>query len=343
MARSSASPSPAGPAARRASIKTELLCALGLLALATLACAGGGTNVQATVNAVDTAVQLTLVGMAPTGGAGTSVATSTPLAPPASTAGPGTATPSASATLFVPPTSTARSAATATPGASTPIPGSDQPLRPNGPLIHAVHRASAPVIDAQGNDWPGTLPDAIDQVVFKAAGFNGPFNQGSRFAMGWDANNLYLYVVVQDSVHVQTQHGENLFRGDSLELQFDADLAGDFADTRLSPDDYQLGLSPGDNRTTPEAYLWNPAGRAGVPSGINMASRAGSDAGYIFEAAIPWSFFGVSPTAGQHFGMALNVSDDDAPGTAIQQSMLSSVSTRQLLDPTSWGTLQLDP
>ena len=57
----------------------------------------------------------------------------------------------------------------------------------------------------------------------------------------------------------------------------------------------------------------------------------------------PWSFFTVTPAAGKHFGMALNSSDDDAPGTAIQQSMSSSVATRKLLDPTSWGTVQLDP
>jgi hypothetical protein len=162
--------------------------------------------------------------------------------------------------------------------------------------------------------------------------------------MGWDTGNLYFYVVILDNTHVQTQHGELLFQGDSLELQFDADLAGDFAATKLSGDDFQLGLSPGADRQTPEAFLWNPADRKGVPAGITMASRAGSDAGgYIFEVAIPWSFFGVTPTAGQHFGMALNSSDDDAPGTAIQQIMTSSVVTRKLLDPTSWGTIQLDP
>jgi len=105
-----------------------------------------------------------------------------------------------------------------------------------------------------------------------------------------------------------------------------------------------LGLSPGADRQTPEAFLWNQADRKGVPAGITMASRAGSDAGgYVFEVAIPWSFFPATPAAGQHFGIALNSSDDDAPGTALQQNMTSSVSTRKLLDPTSWGTVQIDP
>jgi hypothetical protein len=161
--------------------------------------------------------------------------------------------------------------------------------------------------------------------------------------MGWDNSNLYLFAAIVDNTFVQTQHGELLYKGDSLELQFDADLAGDFAAQELNSDDYQLGLSPGENRASPEAFLWNPAGRKGVPAGIAMASSANGAGGYNFEAAIPWSFFNITPVAGQHFGLALNSSDDDAPGTAVQQSMTSSVSTRQLLDPTSWGTIQIDP
>jgi hypothetical protein len=105
-----------------------------------------------------------------------------------------------------------------------------------------------------------------------------------------------------------------------------------------------LGLSPGENRLSPEAFLWNPNSRYGPAVGLSLSSRPTEpNGGYVFEAALPWSFFGVTPAPGQHFGFALNSSDDDVPGTASQQSMLSSVSTRKLLDPTSWGTLEIDP
>ena len=324
------------------SIKAQWLCPLAMLALAALACSGGGTNVQATVDAVDTAVQSTLGAMTqPAGGTpgpASTLPTLTTQTPPA-TLGIVTPTP----TFYAPPTP---ASPTKPPGGPTvtSAPGGDQPVRPNGPLLHAPHLSSPPSIDAQGNDWPADLPNSIDKLVFQAAGFNGPFDQSGHFAMGWDASSFYLYVVIADNTFVQTQHGELLFRGDSLELQFDADLAGDFAANKLSGDDFQLGLSPGDNRMTPEAFLWNPAGRKGVPAGLALASRASSDAGgYVFEATIPWSFFDVTPIAGEHFGMALNSSDDDALGTAIQQSMNSSVATRQLLDPTTWGTIQIDP
>jgi hypothetical protein len=310
------------------------------MALAGLACASGGTNVQATVDAVDTAVQATL-------GAMTQPAGSTPI-PSGTEAATRTAQPTLgiathSPTPYAPPSATVAGTSQPPAPTATPAPSGDQPVRPNGPLLHAAHLATPPTIDAQGNDWPAQLPNTIDKLVFQAAGFSGPFDQSGHFALAWDNSAFYMYVVIDDNTFVQTQHGELLFQGDSLELQFDADLAGDFDQNQLSSDDFQLGLSPGADRVTPEAYLWNPPGRRGVPAGIAMASRAGNAGGYIFEAAIPWSFFNVQPTAGQHFGLALNSSDDDAPGTALQQSMTSSVATRQLLDPTSWGTLQVDP
>jgi hypothetical protein len=39
--------------------------------------------------------------------------------------------------------------------------------------------------------------------------------------------------------------------------------------------------------------------------------------------------------------LVVSVSDNDAVGTAAQQSMVSSVSSRTLLNPTTWGTMVL--
>ncbi len=66
-----------------------------------------------------------------------------------------------------------------------------------------------------------------------------------------------------------------------------------------------------------------------------------STTGYTLEAKIPWSVFGLTPVDGARYGFALSVSDNDAAGTATQQSMVSSVSTRTLVNPTTWGTLIL--
>jgi hypothetical protein len=63
--------------------------------------------------------------------------------------------------------------------------------------------------------------------------------------------------------------------------------------------------------------------------------------GYALEASIPWTVLGATPVAGARYGFALSASDNDVASAAAQQSLVSSVRTRTLLDPTSWGTLIL--
>ena len=78
---------------------------------------------------------------------------------------------------------------------------------------------------------------------------------------------------VVDDVHVQTQLGEQIFKGDSLELLLDGDLRGDYADPKLSGDDFQLGLTPGEQKIGgPEAYLWYPKAKAGRPAAVTVAA-----------------------------------------------------------------------
>ncbi|MCC6188697.1 MAG: hypothetical protein IT318_06655 [Anaerolineales bacterium] len=303
--------------------------------VAGLAC-GGQPDINATVNAVGTSVELTLLAMTQPGGTTPAITPAPPSATPPATLGiePTAASPSPTGP---PPAITPPAAASATATLEAVV-------RPNGVLVHAQYRATAPTIDAQGEDWSAPLPNFIDQIVFRPENWSGPSDQSASFALGWDANSLYLIAVVSDDIHAQSEHGELLYRGDSLELQLDVDLAGDFQEARLNSDDFQLGLSPGSNRNNPEAYLWNPAERRGVPAGLALVTRAaGEGGGYVLEAAIPWSMYGITPSGGLRLGLALNSSDNDNPAAAEQQSMLSSVSTRTLLNPMTWGTLQLDP
>ena len=313
-------------------------CAASVLIAACLACGRSGPDVEATVNAVSTAVEQTVAALTPPGPQGGETAapgptgdTATPRPQDTAVPAPGTATDFAPPSLTPPPSD---NTATATPGAL---------IRPNGPVIHAARRETPPTVDAQAGDWGG-LPYAIDQIVFQPANWAGEADQSASFAAAWDATHLYLLVHVTDDVHVQTQHGELLYRGDSLEMQLDTDLAGDYAETSLSADDFQLGLSPGAlTGDSPEAWLWNPVAHRGLPQGIALAARRDeSGEGYWLEAAIPWSLFSLSPSAGSAYGFALNSSDNDTPAGAAQQSMISTVATRTLLDPTTWVTLVLD-
>ncbi len=295
----------------------------GLIALlaASLACSvstGGGPDVPATINALSTDVQQTLA-------AQTAAPPTTPI--PAATLTPIAVVTPTSSTITTPP---------------VPLP-TGALTRPNANAFTAYRRASPPSIDGNLTDW-GSLPYVIgsrEYVVYKPENWTDALDQSFTFALAWDDTNLYVAAQVADDAHVQTQQGELIFKGDSLELLLDADLRGDFADQKLSADDFQLGLSPGAlNGDAPEAYLWFPTSRKGSPAGIRLAAQPNGQA-YQLEAAIPWALFNVSPMVGDRFGFALSSSDDDTLDTAEQQSLMASSSTRKLIDPTTWGLLIL--
>lgn len=279
-----------------------------------------------------------------------------PAAPPAnvavptpagelSTAAPGqpTATPPAAPTTTLAPTATLAASPIATLTPSPPHPLTPSPAPPG--QVEAAHLASPPTIDGDLLEW-AAIPSVESAFrVYNAADWDGSDDVQAFWRLGWDAAYLYVAVEVVDDLHVQTQTGNQIFRGDSVDMQIDTDRPTDFA-PHLSPDDFQFILSPGDfGALPPSAFRFQ--GRengqiADAPGGhhVILAARP-SATGYTIEAAIPWSDLNVTPTAGLIMGLALNVNDNDRPGQAVQEVMKSHVSTRTLTDPTGWGTLRL--
>jgi hypothetical protein len=306
--------------------------AVTAVCLAVLACSssgGPGPDAAATVNALNGYVQQTLTAQAlhppspsPAKPSAVPTATARPTDAPLPTALPTAMRPS----LTPPPLPTATVAA--------------EPARPNGSVYHAAYTTVAPVVDGNLGEW-NALAFFADTPVYRPENWSGVTDNSASFSLAWDTTNLYLAAIVMDDVHVQTQHGALIFKGDSLEILLDADLGGDYDVTHLNADDFQLGLSPGAlNGDQPEAYLWFPADRAGSAT-LPLAAQPDGQ-GYRLEAAIPWALFNLGPTGGNRYGFVLSASDDDTPGAAEQQSLVASVSTRKLVDPTSWGTLALD-
>ncbi|MFN8470731.1 MAG: sugar-binding protein [Anaerolineae bacterium] len=245
---------------------------------------------------------------------------------------------------YTSPTPVPRTGPSETPRPSvTPYP-TPQLMRPNGPLIRA------------GRLGPGGMgtPDAllqrfqsarIDSVpiaypVFGANDWHGASDSSGQIWVGWDDANLYLLVQITDDVFVQEGSGLLLYQGDSVELQFDADLAGDFTSRVYNADDWQIGFSPGNlNSPNPRWEWWVYRGTPGP--GAPAMTAAKTNDGYILGTAIPWSFLQTTPHAGAVYGFAVNITDNDTPGTLQQKAIVSTSPVRQLNDPTSWGTLQL--
>ncbi|MGB2896261.1 MAG: sugar-binding protein [Anaerolineales bacterium] len=214
-------------------------------------------------------------------------------------------------------------------------------VRPNGSPVTADYLSAAPVIDGVLNEWSSTAYRAEETVPGAGLNWTGTGDVSATYYIGWDANALYIGVSRTDDTIVQISTGINMYKGDDVEIHLDVDLPGDYSSVIMSADDYQMGLSAGNFGTLEEeAYLWFPRSLQTGLSSIEMKARS-TTAGYDLEARIPWSVFGITPAEGDHYGFALSLSDNDLAGTAAWQSMVSSVSTRRVVNPTTWGTLIL--
>jgi hypothetical protein len=199
--------------------------------------------------------------------------------------------------------------------------------------------AVAPAIDGELTDWTG-VSYGLAACTFGCNLRSGDSDLSGTFFLGYDATNLYLAVQVRDDKYVQVSSGRNMYLGDDVEIQFDANLVTDFSSTSLTSDDYQIGLTAGNFGTAaPQAYRWYPRSAEGNLTAVVVKAKQVGD-GYALEAKIPWTVFG-GPPLREKYGFAVSLSDDDQAGTAVQQSMVSSVASRKLLNPTTWGTLVL--
>jgi hypothetical protein len=213
----------------------------------------------------------------------------------------------------------------------------------NGTPVAAYSVTTPPKIDGALSDWGNSLGYSVSDIV------NGTTENTARFGLRWDSTYLYLAVKVTDNHIVQeTSGGANLYKGDSVEILLDTDLKGDYCDSTMNADDYQLGISPGylldPTLGGQGAYLWYPTSHKGAKTLLIAAvlTTSPDPAGWILESRIPWSVFGITPTGGENYGFAFSVSDNDHPATAQQDGMISTSPKRSgPLNPMNWGTLQI--
>jgi hypothetical protein len=211
--------------------------------------------------------------------------------------------------------------------------------------VLATQIVTLPTIDGLANEW-GSVPTFESSfIVYQDPAWDGSDDLTALWRFAWDETNLYFLVEVVDDIHVQTQSGNQLFRGDSVDIQFDTELAADFGDG-LSPDDHQITFSPGDFILNPSS-AWHFQGTDSgqildAPGGHHVTMQATqASGGYLLEAAIPWADLSLVPAAGLVIGLSLNANDNDSIGTAVQEIMKSHVPSRTLTDPSSWGSLTL--
>lgn len=216
-------------------------------------------------------------------------------------------------------------------------------IPPNGSVT--AYRTGSPfLIDGNLEGWSDLPSYASSQLVYSAGNWDRTDDLQAFWRLAFDKSNLYIAVLVLDDIHVQTQTGNTIWQGDSIEMQIDTDRDGDYG-PGLSDDDFQLAISPGDFfGLKPEAYRYrgNSFGQmADAPGHSIEVASSKTDDGYVLEVLIPWTDLDVNPADVDLIGVALNVNDNDTLASARQEVMKSHVSTRSFGDPNTWGLLIL--
>jgi hypothetical protein len=214
----------------------------------------------------------------------------------------------------------------------------------NGADVHANRANRAPTIDGKLDDWQGATRWPAQYRVTDLPAAKNAADLSANFMIGYDTSGFYIGAVITDDVHVQNKltRGYQLWKGDDIELWFDTDLPGDFKVDPANQDDVQIGLSPGDfAQLGPEASVFVPKGPDAGDLGIRVAAAPRADGhGYTLEAAIPWAALQhMKPQPGGAIGFCASAGDNDVPGTAQQQHMVSTCSRMKWNVPTTFGML----
>lgn len=226
---------------------------------------------------------------------------------------------------------------------ATTAPTNAPAVRGNAQL-YANYLGTAPVQDGTYAEWvEKTNKYTMPNFAWGKANWVNHADLEGAFAVAWDYDYLYLGFKITDDIYNQPYAGGNIYNGDTVEVLLDTNLLGDFYTTSLSSDDYQLGISAGSPSGSIEtgAYLFYPSSVAGKRSQVVISKQFESATVYRIEAAIPWSIYGITPSAGMRLGFAVNVDDNDNVDSYKKMTMLSSAYGLSVFNPTTWGELVL--
>jgi hypothetical protein len=249
--------------------------------------------------------------------------------------------PTEEATQIIP---SATSTSISIPPTNTPLPPTSTKTEVTvrgGTWVSGKYMKNPPSYDGVWDEWEATKYPA-KAVVYGVNEWKNSEDLEGSFRVAWNETYLFIAVKVYDDIYAQNADGQDIYKGDSVEILLDTNLYGDLSTASLNSDDFQIGISPGkgslDGET--ETFLWFPSGKAGSLDNVLIASTSEDDV-YRVEIGIPWSVFNITPASGQQYGLGVSVSDNDDTSKDIQQSMVSNLPYRGLTDPTSWTVLTL--
>jgi hypothetical protein len=250
-------------------------------------------------------------------------------------------------------TTTTTGDTTTTTGGDTTTTSAVRTVAPDGQAF-AAFAPGGRTIDGSDDDWPNGVVHETPHVIFTHPRIgNGVARAGTdataEVLLAWDETSLYVLARVEDDVHSQPNEGNQVWRGDAVDLNLA--VLGPDATASAAPgsDDFQVTLSPGDPGagTSTDSVLFVGNGEQFFDNRTGVARVAATigGGGYVLEAAIPWSELGVSgPAAGDRFGVIVAVFDNDGErdgDRSLQTVILANTPGAGFQQPDTWGTLVL--
>ena len=248
------------------------------------------------------------------------------------------------------PTATVEVAAeTATvPVATATVPVVVDAVLVDSPAVRAFSLSTVE-IDGDFGEW-AAVPEywvTTNQIFTSSAtSWDGTDDIESEWQLAWDDTDLYVAVTVTDDRHGQPNSGNQIWRGDAVDLNISTQLP---ASQSPGADDFQLVLSPGDFAgTQASAVVFSGNGNFFANDNLDHGIRVAAESlptGYRLEAAIPWAELGLSGPPSADIGILLSVFDNDGEveGNGLSaQTVIKAHTSAGFQRPQEWGRLSLD-
>lgn len=166
-------------------------------------------------------------------------------------------------------------------------------------VLYAPHLGTPPALDGDFGKWrsgPLYVLDEASQIFAGAKLWRGPSEFSARFALGWDANYLYVGAEVTDPALFQPFTGRDIANGDVVALMLETAFRKHFTSVSATGDEYELLFSPGDfagvkpDVYSEEDYLPHRKVVHDYAHGIKTAWKK-TASGFSGDVAIPAEWF----------------------------------------------------
>ncbi len=216
--------------------------------------------------------------------------------------------------------------------------------------VTAFRAAAPPSIDGNLGDWEG-VPEAyrLQTEVFLAPDVVNRLGDDSPgvVLVRYDDTALYMAVVSSDDIYSQQNTGNQIFRGDALDINLTTASPGGISE-RPDGDDFQLTMTPRAADGQPSIVWFTGNGvefddnTTELP--VVVAGAFDGSGAWQLEAAIPWSVFGLPGPPSGDLAALVAVFDND--GEVVdgrpQQTVILGHTSAEFQRPLTWGTLTFE-